>query len=366
MINGERIKQAREIKGITQTELAERVNVAQAAIAMLEQNAFQPSDELVHLISIQIGFPPSFFSQDSGPEFPLGSLLYRKRNALKSQDRTTLNQLGRLTYEIADKMAKKFKPIELRLSKVKEDPITAARVTRTQLGLSPDTPVRSLIKTLEKNGVIVLAVPYTLDEFDAFSLWADTEPRRPVIILTGDKPGDRQRFSVSHELGHLILHQSFHGNLTEIEDEADRFASEFLMPEETIRKEISLPVTLTDLAELKARWGVSIQALIMKAFDLEMITDRQRRYLFQKLSVMWGRKTEPVPIPTEKPRGLRRLAELLYGEPINYSKVAKLVSAPPEMIKRIMELHADKSSVVSTISKGSRNEDNILPFSGRR
>ena len=66
-------------------------------------------------------------------------------------------------------------PIEIRIPKVlDEGPVTAARITRTKLGLSPDTPIRNLLNQIEKNGVFVFAIPYEIDEQDGYSGWSDS------------------------------------------------------------------------------------------------------------------------------------------------------------------------------------------------
>jgi Zn-dependent peptidase ImmA (M78 family) len=97
------------------------------------------------------------------------------------------------------------------------DPGQAARITRNAFGLSPDTPLTSIINRLERNGVFVFAIPDEIDEHDAYSLWADTEPRKPVIIVSAGKPGDRLRWNVAHELGHLVMHRKLDGTLLERE-----------------------------------------------------------------------------------------------------------------------------------------------------
>lgn len=351
MINGERVRQAREIRGLTQSELADRVGVNQSNITRLERNAFEPIEGLMDAISLSTHFPPAFFRQQSGPEFPLGSLLYRKRSTLKSRDKAHLHQLARLGFELAETMAVQFSSIQMALPKLSEKPATAACVTRTALGLSPDTPITHLVNRLERNGVFILALPCRVDEHDAFSLWAESDRRKPVIIVSSRKPGDRQRFSVSHELGHLVLHHSFCGGIAKIEREAHEFASEFLLPEESMRREICLPVTLTGLAELKKRWGVSIQALVMRAQKLGIITDRQRKYLFLQITARGWRKQEPVNIPAEKPRLLRKMAEELYGIPIDYKKLALAVGAPVKLVREIMEVHEGKAGQKEQIKR---------------
>ena len=374
IVNGDRIKQAREIRGLTQAELAERIGYSQATIAHLERNSaqllLQPSEKIVQAIALQTGFPLQFFYQESGPEFPLGSLLFRSRRSLFTREnRYRAHQLGRLIYEIAEKMSKRVTTIEIRVPRVwKEDPTTAARVTRTKLGLSPDTPVRNLLNQLEKNGVFIFALPYIIDEHDSYSVWADSEPRRPVIIISDGKPGDRQRFNLAHELGHLVMHGSFPQGLKKVEDEADLFAAEFLLPEETMKREITPPVTLTSLAELKPRWGVSISTLIVRAEKLKIITERQARYLHMQMREKGWYEQEPenLTFKAEKPRALKRMAEVLHGIPVDPQKVAAYNFSPLSLVKEILTAHADKSDMPKATKKAEQTPKNVIPIHNRR
>jgi Zn-dependent peptidase ImmA (M78 family)/transcriptional regulator with XRE-family HTH domain len=366
-VNGDRIRQAREIRGYTQQELAERIGVTQPTIAYLErtlsQQLFDPSDETLQAVALQTGFPLQFFRQDSGPDFPLGSLLYRKRNALTSQEKKRLHQSARLIYEIAEKMAEHLNMVPVRIPKIeKEEPVKAARIARSALGLSPDSPVRNVVHQLEKNGVFVFAVPYKIDEHDAFSLWADTETsadisRRPIIVISIGKPGDRQRWTIAHEFGHLVMHHSFPKGLKQVEDEANQFANEFLMPSEVMLQEITRPVTLNSLAELKPRWGVSIRALIMRATDLEIISAKQARTLHQQIMKLKLHKKEPsgIEIPAEMPRAFKKMAEVLHNIPIDYGKVASYANAPISLVREVMNAHADRNGLGAEITSCRNN-----------
>lgn len=372
-INGDRVKQAREIRGLTQAELAERVGVSQPTIAYIErtvsQQLFEPSSEIMEAIALQTGFPLLFFRQESGPELPLGSLLYRSRSSLlSSQDKRRFHQLTRLVYEIAERMVQTpgLQTIPIRLPRVvNEQPATAASVVRAHLGLSPESPVRNLLNQIEKNGIFVFALPYVIDEHDAFSFWSDSQPRRPIIVVSEGKPGDRQRYTLAHELGHLVMHDSFPQGLKKVEQEADQFASELLMPEEAMRHEITTPVTLTSLAELKPKWGVSIHALILRARDIGIITDRQAIHLMQKRKKLWD-KNEPenVGIKAEKPRALKRMAEVLHGVPVNMEKVAAYNLSPINLIAEIMNAHADKPDMPAK-EKQADNRSKVVSISRR-
>lgn len=374
-VNGDRVRQAREIRGLTQAELAERIGVTQPTIAQIEragsQQLFEPSSEIMEAIALQTSFPLAFFRQESGPELPLGSLLYRTRSSLlTSQDKRRLHQLTRLIYEIAEKMEQtpRLNTIPVRLPRVvNEDPVTAARVTRAHLGLSPDTPVKNLLLQIEKNGVLVFALPYTIDEHDAFSFWSDSQPRRPLIVISDGKPGDRQRFTLAHELGHLVMHYSFPQGLKEVEAEANEFASEFLMPEEAMRREITTPVTLTSLGELKPKWGVSIFALILRARDLGIITERQAVHLIQKRKKLWDGDEPPnLQLKAEKPRALKRMAEVIHGVPLNVEKIAAYNNSSVSLVAEVMSAHAEKPDMPRAEKKPDADRGKVVSIGSRR
>lgn len=348
MLNGLRVKQAREIRKLTQTELAERLGISQSALAKFEADEKDWPEHSAQTLALQLGFPVSFFKQGVSPEFSLGSLLFRCRADLPAYEKNKIRHLAMIEFEICEKLAKGTRPIPLHFPSFSgTEPKEAAQITRATLGMPPDTPIPHLINKLERSGIFVFAVSDASDSFDAFSLWSDDEPRRPVIVINTNKPADRVRLNCAHELGHLVMHRSPRGNLVEMEKEAYAFAAEFLMPESSLKAEIKEPVSLIDLANLKPRWGVSIQALIRRAFDLEKITERQYRYLFEQISKLGWRKCEPVEfdIKPEKPRLLSKLAEMAFGTSLSPLKIANLVSIPPTMAEQILSAYATKTEL---------------------
>lgn len=348
MINGERVKQARQLRGLTQDKLGERIGVNQSSIAQIESGRIIPTDKVLQGIVLQTGFPLAFFKQPTSSEFPLGSLSYRSRASTTVRERSKAHQYAVIVYEVIKKMEPLLKSdINLTLPMLtNDDPITSAQITRSSLGLSPDKPIQNLVNTIERCGVLVLALPSNLDleDVEAFSSWLSGDTPIPVIVVLGKKPGDRLRFSVAHELGHLVLHNRVKGVLTQIEEEANKFGAELLMPEEAMRQEIAPPVDLFSLAKLKPRWKVSIQALIRRAHDLEIITPRRYKYLMQQLSSHGWRKKEPdnLNIPIEKPRTLSKMAELLYGNPVNYKKLASDMCLPSQLVRDAIEANSGK------------------------
>ncbi len=367
MISGERVKQARELRGLTQAQLADRIGKDQSTIAYIEMGSFQPSDEVLGAIAIQTGFPPSFFRQSPRAGFPSGSLQFRARR-MSAGHRTQVHQYAKTLWESAEKMAEQINELPVRVPRLTESPETAADVTRSELGLEPDKPVPHVINAVERAGVLVLTVPLPLEKWDAVCMWAGEETKRPVIVVASEAPGDRLRYSVAHELGHLVMHQTLNGDLQDIDREADRFAAAFLMPEAAMRQELMPPITFTSLAELKPRWGVSMQALARRARHLEIISDSQLKYLYKQLSLRGWRKEEPpeLAVPVERPRAYRKMAEILYGTPINYRAFAADAGFTPRFAQDVLELHAERREMPPKRERQDPEFDNLVHMADKR
>jgi Zn-dependent peptidase ImmA (M78 family) len=161
-----------------------------------------------------------------------------------------------------------------------------------------------------------------------------------VIVVGATAAGDRRCFSVAHELGHLVLHCIPEGAPHALEQQADAFAEAFLLPEAAMREVLVPPITLTTLADLKTRWGVSLQALIRRAHTLDLRTPSQYRSLSAQLGARGRRTREPIAVPVERPRALRQLAELLYGRPIDTRRLAHERGLAPAFVRELLEAHA--------------------------
>jgi Zn-dependent peptidase ImmA (M78 family)/transcriptional regulator with XRE-family HTH domain len=340
VITPDRLRQARELRGLTQTALARQVGVHPSAIAQLETGRMQPSPAVLDALSRATGCPPAFFTRPSEPALPLGSLRFRARAAMTARQRRQAWAYAEILYDLMASMAVQTEYPAPRLPRLTGDPVAVARLTRQALGLPPARPIGSLIRTLERHGVWVLAIPVPLPRRDACSAWAGRDGATPVIVVAATPAGDRRRFSVAHELGHLVLHHTPEATPHALERQADAFAEAFLLPEAAMRAELAPPITLTTLADLKACWGVSLQALIRRAHTLDLLTPSQYRSLFAQLAARGWRTQEPIPVPVERPRALRQLAELLYGVPIAYPALARDANLDPAFLQDLVDAHA--------------------------
>lgn len=362
MINGLRLKQVREFLGLTQSELALKLDVNQSSIAYIEGGYLQPSDELMQAICEHTGFPQDFFELVEVTEFPLGSLLYRSRTSVDASERTRVNRYGQFMFEVADRLAGKLKYPSFNFPKGRIDPITAARVTRSNLHLAPDTPIDDLIYELEQKGVFIFRSPVAFTKIEAFAAWAGYDEKKPVIVLTGDVPADRNRHSVAHELGHLILHSTLFGDIQEFEREADMFAAELLLPEEAMQRLIIGPLTLNRVLKIKADWKVSVQAIVRRAHELNLITDSNYKSLFVQISQQKKKLQDmfATDIP-EKPRCLRIMAETVYGKKINYRQFSKDTHYPMHVLKQFILAQADQEEYTRQV-KADVQKGKVLKF----
>lgn len=182
-----------------------------------------------------------------------------------------------------------------------------AQALRTRWHVPPG-PIDNVIRVVESAGIIVIKLDLGTNQISGLSLFEPRDAMPPIIIINEGLPGDRLRFTVAHEMVHIILHHHLPMPPEDSESQAHQVAGAFLMPRDEIRgymNRLSLPV----LASLKLHWKVAMQAIIMRAFHLGKITERQRYYLFAQITQRGFRLKEPIEIPLEEPSIIKELIE---------------------------------------------------------
>lgn len=324
---GERIRTLRNLLDISQAQLAASADVSQGLISQVESGVKPATAELVDAVAESTGTPRSFFDVDP-PNLPPGTLRWRRLATARRTDTRRLEALLGETWRIAagllDSAGMAAPDLPALSGDVRTDDIEAvAAETREALDVGGDGPLKHVTRILERARIVVapLLLPgdhadgadeaKTVGHFGA-SLWPSTEEHALIGYFPADQ-GDRQRFTIAHELGHLVLHTR-RRSVTDPEDEAHRFAGAFLAPANRMREAFDRPVTLTDLAQLKARWGVSMQALIMRGSALGLIDEHRKTSLYKQLSARRWRTREPVDVPPEQPVLLHRLLVARFGD----------------------------------------------------
>jgi len=178
------------------------------------------------------------------------------------------------------------------------------------------------VRLLERNGVIVLVLPPSTERVDAFSIGAHPRP----MVLFNPAKGDywRNRFDGAHELGHLVMHADAEPGSKVIEDQAHRFAAEFLMPAHSIAGELPPTADWARLAALKATWGVSIAALLYRARTLGIMKEVTYRNAMSTMAARGWRRQEPGHAkPLEAPTMLTRAVELTAASGVDRDELAE-------------------------------------------
>ncbi|MFC0225661.1 helix-turn-helix domain-containing protein [Serratia aquatilis] len=320
-INPERLTEAREAKGLTMADLARLLDVSRQAISAFEKGLKSPSFDTLSQISRVLGFPERFFlSMNSSPTID-GAVHFRSRSTTSKKERLMGRTKGRWVSLILNEMTRYATLPETNLPDfeipdfeflTKADIEELATQVRRFWGLG-DGPIRSLTQLLENNGIVVANI-HSGEKVDAFSFWSESTP---IVVIDKSKTAVRMRFSIAHELGHLVMHKAVDDDYLEdkelfnkVERQADYFAACFLMPANSFSNEYFSP-SLPSLIKMKERWIASIAAITHRASSLRLMSDNQKEYVFRQLAPY--RKREPLDdvIPREEPKLINKLAKLL-------------------------------------------------------
>jgi len=310
---------ARESRGLSQSELAKRLSIAQGALSKIEGGIRSPSAELAAKLAVNLDYPVEFF-YSTEPIYGLGvgTLYHRKRQALSSSILAMIHAQVNIRRIHISRLLKSAEFPEGKIRHLDLDdyggsPDRIAQAVRANW-LLPNGPVQNITEAIEDNGGIVISFDFETSLIDAVSQWPPDMP--PLFFVNDSIPGDRLRYSLAHELGHVVMHEIQTENM---EDEANRFAAALLMPVSDIRASLS-PMTLPRLAALKSYWKVSMAALLKRATDLTMISERQARSLWMKMGQAGLRRREPpeLDVPNETSTICAELMDM-HREDLGYS-----------------------------------------------
>jgi Zn-dependent peptidase ImmA (M78 family) len=221
-------------------------------------------------------------------------------------------------------------PVQMFAIEKLEDTEMAATQLRQQWQLGLD-PIANVIDVLERHSVHVIEID-AAEKFDGISAVAYDPGGRghsAAVVTRRGVPGERQRLSLAHELGHLAL------KIPEAVDQetgAFRFGAAFLAPAALVRQEVGrkrASIQSQELMLLKRQYGMSIQALVRRLRDLEIITESYYRQWCVDINRLGWRKHEPLEMPPEQPQWLRRSALHAFAEGlISQAEAAAMIGEP--------------------------------------
>lgn len=317
---------ARESRGINQTELASKMGFAGAFMSKLERCESPVSEDHLKAISNFTHYPISFFYQEG--EIVPENVAYRKRETVAQKILTVVNarvNIARLHVKQLTEALNVAMPVIPTIQVTEAmPPAKIAQEVRKAWDIKSGV-VDNLVEVVERNGIAVRVLDFGTERVDSRTVLTDN--KYPLIILNKVLLGDRQRFSLAYQLGHLVMHTYKPVNWdVDVSHEANLFAAEFLLPEPEMREEFKNGITLALLAELKRKWRVSMISLLYRADDLGFLTDNQKRYLVQQFNDKKIRRREPVELdaPIEQPKLFRQwIADLKKKKKLDVAGMAE-------------------------------------------
>ncbi|RNI31765.1 ImmA/IrrE family metallo-endopeptidase [Rufibacter immobilis] len=335
-VNPNMVILARESRGVTQKELAEKMCIKQGTLSKIENGLQNVSEELLDILSAELAYPVSFFFQQNQLYNP-NLVHYRKRTVFTKKDLAKADATMNISKINLEKLLNSVDIPDLQLPKWEVDehgsPEKCAAYLREYWRL-PKGRIENITKLVEDKGILVVPIDFDSPKMDGLNIFTDTN--HPIIFYNRNIPTDRQRLTIAHELGHILLHlgQPIAEN-RDVEAEAYAFAAEFLMPAAEIKSHLG-KVDIARLADLKRYWKVSMAALIIRAKTLRLITDNQYRYLWQQMSALGYRTKEPKELDAapEPPILLKELVDAHLND-LGYSEeeLAQLLSLQLEDFK---------------------------------
>lgn len=299
-VDGDRLKLARWLRRATQKAVSENSGLSQAYISKLE-NGFETADDAdAELLERALNVAPGFL-RDTGARSSLPEHFYRKRASLLVGDQRWIESVVSLARRGIASLCESMdiEPLfdlpQVPLGpETLQTPAGAAQSVRRAL-MIPDGPIRNLEAVIESTGTIIIPIYGAPAKFDAMASPATVDSPWNLIFYNPDMPGDRLRFTLAHEFGHLVMHRTL---TPECEDEANQFGFELLAPQKLIGPHLR-NLDLHRALQLKNIWGVSIGSLVYQAHQQNRITESRYKSLQVMISKKGWRRDEPGSV--EKP-----------------------------------------------------------------
>jgi Zn-dependent peptidase ImmA (M78 family)/DNA-binding XRE family transcriptional regulator len=333
---GERLKRVRSASGLSMAKLGEAVGVSANMIKKYEHDDSMPSSSVLIKMAEALDVRTEFFFRPM--TVTLSGIEYRKKAS------TPQKVLNKITADVLDQAERWLElknlwpefpipsfgcPANLTAVHTLDDLEAFSVAVRKawQLGLNP---LPDMIDMIESKGILVIVTDS--DQADKVDGMQATVERQPVIVISDQWPGCRQRFTLAHELGHLLLHGVLPEDIDE-EHACNRFASALLLPSEGAIEHLGAQRQNIDWKELyllKHEYGLSMASILFRCQDLGILPKQKCHSLFIQFSASGWRKKEPgQPYPKEQTLLFEQLVYRGAGEGlISDSKAAELLKMP--------------------------------------
>lgn len=320
--NGARLKAAREYNGMTISDVAQALDVSNQSISQFENNKTEPKQENVFRLSNLLGFPREYFYEKDNMEVSIGNTYFRSLTSTSKKERKAQVEKVRLLAKLYEGIQSyiKFPEFDLELQD-NANPEALAEYVRDKWKLG-NKPIYNLIDVMEKHGVIISNAFEGNSHIDAYShVEVIGNQSVPIVVLGYETTLFRQQFNAAHELGHILtdgvyeLDELSKAEYKDMEKFMNHFAGALLIPRDLLLQDLggSGKTDVRYYIQLKKKYLVSAQALIVRANQIGAITTNQYQYLMKQISMNNFRKKEPLDdiYPLVFPRYLKHAMTLI-------------------------------------------------------
>ncbi len=320
--NGTRLKAAREYNGMTISDVAQALNVSNQSISQFENNKTEPKQENVFRLSNLLGFPREYFYEKDNMEVSIGNTYFRSLTSTSKKERKAQVEKVRLLAKLYEGIQSYIKFPEFDLEpQDNANPEALAEYVRDKWKLG-NKPIYNLIDVMEKHGVIISNAFEENSHIDAYShVEVIGNQSVPIVVLGYETTLFRQQFNAAHELGHILtdgvyeLDELSKAEYKDMEKFMNHFAGALLIPRDLLLQDLggSGKTDVRYYIQLKKKYLVSAQALIVRANQIGAITTNQYQYLMKQISMNNFRKKEPLDdiYPLVFPRYLKHAMTLI-------------------------------------------------------
>lgn len=334
----QKLKQLRMAKGWTLEQLSAQMGgiVTKQALSKYEKSLDMPSPKVLTRLASTFNVKSAHLVTE--PSIKINFVAYRKRSDFRKGDQVRIE--SQITLALEDRIRlQNIEPsgggfdVPIQSLKIRhlDEAESAAEAMRKKWQLGSDA-IAHVSSVLEDNGVHVLNIDAD-ERFDGISAiaYADNKPKGAAVVIRKGVDGGTQRLNIAHELAHLILNVS---SGVDCEKAAFRFGGAFLAPRAMVLKEVGTKrsaIQLEELLLLKKRFGMSIQALLYRLKDLEIISEAYYSEWFATINKFGWKKAEPRPLPQEKSEWLKQRVSRAFAEGLlSYSDAEKYLGAKPD------------------------------------
>lgn len=345
-VNNGLLRIARQRLGFSQGEAAQKLVLPQTTLSRFETGVAIPTDEFIARASSVYDMPISFFRQ---PDAVFGAPVSVHPMWRKKQD-VTVREIDRIVAELnvrAVHLRRFLEAVEynaqsnipsLDPEEYGGDIERIASIVRAHW-LLPSGPIENLTAAVERAGAVVIHSP--MGGSSVSGVTVVIPGLMPLVVLNSEQPADRLRFTLAHELGHLVMHKFPSPNM---ESEANDFASALLMPKSEITIALrGRPLDMARLASLKPEWRVSMQAVLYRAQSLGLIEKQKASWLWRKFAMDRTKMREPASLDFahETPGVVGRMIRL-HLDTFGYtpSELAKIVHSNDNLLSEYYDLSA--------------------------